>query len=767
MRCNRKYPTLKSDGSIIHLTGWLLDVYPDAAGMALWLVDEQGDRRLLHDPFHPAFYVAEPPTGLLAALTALHRCGHLLTLRRVERFELGASSPTLVHEATVRRPDHFMPLVRRLLREFSDSAFYHVDVPLPQRYCYERGLFPLARCRGEATADGIVQAIHATDSPWDTDYVLPPLRLLELSLDTAAPNPNHGGMAHLVVKLDGEERRLDGDDPAELLAGFDARLRRHDPDILLTDWGDSYILPRLERLAHQLARPLALNRDPTRRTEHRPPRSYFSYGRVLAHAGARTLYGRLHLDRRNSFILAEAGLAGLVEQCRVTKVPLQQMARTTTGTGITAMQLETAHRDGILIPYRKQRPEDFKSALELLHTDQGGLVFAPLTGYHEQVGELDFASMYPTIMTRFNLSPDTINCACCRDDPAARVPEIEHHACLRRDGLVPRTLRPLLEKRARYKRLLKASSDPLTRRMLDQRQTALKWLLVVSFGYLGYKNARFGRIEAHESVTAHSREILLQAKETAEAAGFRFLHAIVDSLWLQKPGAGRADYDALATAITARTGLPIVVEGLYRWIGFLPSRTDPKMPTPNQFVGLLDSGDLKIRGLEVRRSDTPRLVKRAQTEILDGFRRAHTLAQLCRQIPPVLDIVRAYRRLLREGRIETEDLVIATSLSQDPRLYRRPTRTAIAAQQLIGRGASLQPGDTIHYIMTDTDAACPDDRVRAAALADGAAGYDAAAYEALVLKAALALLVPFGWDLARLDAITNPGDQSATVSGGG
>lgn len=745
---------MKPGCSITRLTGWLLDVYPDAAGMALWVVEEHGPRRLVHDPFHPTFYVADPPAALLAVLTALHRRSDLLALRRVERFELGASRPLSVHEATVRQPDRFNSLVRRLLREFPDSAFYHVDVPLPQRYCYERNLFPLAHCEVEVTASGLVQAVRPLESPWDTDYTFPPLRLLELSLEAVSPNPNHGGPVHLLVRADGEERRLDGEAPADLLADLDTWLHRHDPDVLLTDWGDSYILPRLEQLAMRLAHPLALNRDGTRRIDRRPPRSYFSYGRILAHAGARLLFGRLHLDRHNSFILAEAGLAGLIEQCRVTKVFLQQMARTTTGTGITAMQLETAHRDGLLIPYRKQRPEDFKSALELLQTDQGGLVFAPIVGYHEQVGELDFASMYPAIMTRFNLSPDTLNCACCADDPAARVPEIGHHACRRRDGLVPRTLRPLLDKRARYKRLLKAAADPLARRLLDQRQTALKWLLVVSFGYLGYKNARFGRIEAHEAVTAHSREILLQAKEIAEAGGFRLLHAIVDSLWLQKPGADRADYETLAAAIAARTGLPISVEGLYRWIGFLPSRTDPRMPVPNQFVGLFESGSLKIRGLEVRRSDASRFVKQAQTEILECLRRARTVAQLRGCAPSVLDILRAYRRALRDGRVDLADLVIAKSLSQDPRHYRRPTRIAIAAQQLLGRGASLQPGETIHYIMTDTGAACPDDRVRAVPLIDGATGYDAAAYDTLLLKAALPLLAPLGWDLPQLDACT-------------
>jgi len=65
---------------------------------------------------------------------------------------------------------------------------------------------------------------------------------------------------------------------------------------------------------------------------------------------------------------------------------------------------------------------------------------------------------------------------------------------------------------------------------------ALKWLLVVCFGYLGYKNARFGKIESHEALTSISRELLLQAKETAESLGYTVLHMYIDCLWVQKPG---------------------------------------------------------------------------------------------------------------------------------------------------------------------------------------------------------------------------------------
>lgn len=734
---------------MIHIRGWLLDVYPAHDGMVVWLLSEDGRRFRVIDPFAPTFYLAAPPTRLVHILRLLQRSPWLTTTRQVERYELGALHPTAVMEITVHAPAQFTHITRRLIATCPDAQFFHVDVSLPQRYFYDRRLFPSAYCEVEMTADRRAHTIQALDSPWDTEYAMPPFTIMELSPDSDSPNPNHGRCGALVVRIDGEERVLEGDDPA-LIRRLDTLLTRHDPDILLTDWGDSFLLPRLIAVAQQLRLPLTLNRDEQRLVGTRKPRAYFSYGRIVSHAGARTLSGRLHLDRHNSFALAETGLAGLIEQARVAKVDLQHMARTTTGTGITSMQMETACRDGILIPYRKQEPERFTSALNLLHTDQGGLVFAPIVGYHEQVGELDFSSMYPSIMVRFNISPETMNCHCCRHDPVTQVPELHHHTCQRREGLVPRTLAPLLDKRARYKQLLTAA-NPLARTMLDQRQTALKWLLVVSFGYLGYKNARFGRIEAHESVTAYSRDILLQAKETAEQQGYRLLHAIVDSLWLQKPGATREDYDRLAQMITERTELPINVEGIYHWIGFLPSRVNPRLPVPNQFVGLFDHGGMKIRGIELRHSNAPVLVKQAQAELLRCLSDAQTLAELRDRIPAALQIIRSYRHSLHDGHATVEELAIATSLSRDPQTYRHRTLAMIAAHELLAKGVSLQAGDTIHYIITDANAAYPADRVRAVAGLDGTWSYDAVAYDALLCKAALAVLSPLGVTPADLD----------------
>src|SRR5208337_4421230 len=104
-------------------------------------------------------------------------------------------------------------------------------------------------------------------------------------------------------------------------------------------------------------------------------------------------------------------------------------------------------------------------------------------------------------------------------------------------------------KRSLYKKLKRDTINPAARLRYDQRQAALKWILVCSFGYLGFKNARFGKIDAHIATCAFSRQILRRAVEIAESRGFRLIHGIVDSMWLKKPGATPEQYEELCRTI--------------------------------------------------------------------------------------------------------------------------------------------------------------------------------------------------------------------------
>ena len=238
-------------------------------------------------------------------------------------------------------------------------------------------------------------------------------------------------------------------------------------------------------------------------------------------------------------------------------------------------------------------------------------------------------------MARFNISPETVNCKCCPDN---RVPEIGYSVCKKRRGLVPETVEPLIHKRVEYKKRIREMEEGPQREVYRRRQSAHKWLLVTCFGYLGYKNARFGRIEAHEAVTAYGRECLLHAKEIAENARvIGCLHANVDSRRGCKSGVQQKitpeanrqeDYDALLDEITRKTQIPIALEGIYRWVAFLPSRQDERMSVANRYFGIFDNGEIKMRGIETRRRDTPPFIVAAQMEMLKVLATAKSRQEL-------------------------------------------------------------------------------------------------------------------------------------------
>jgi DNA polymerase elongation subunit (family B) len=312
----------------------------------------------------------------------------------------------------------------------------------------------------------------------------------------------------------------------------------------------------------------------------------------------------------------------------------------------------------------------------------------------------------------------------------------------------------------------------------QERQNALKWMLVTCFGYLGYKNARFGRIEAHEAVTAYGRDKLLTAKEICEAAGFQVLHGLTDCLWLQKRGVtdtnspgvspgcrdgeraaptgaftikpaarqdtGAGELEALCQRISAATGVKLALEGVYRWICFLPSKQDPQRPVATRYFGVFADGSLKVRGLACRRRDTPPLVRRAQEALLAKLAEAGTPADLLARKPELMEMAEGFRQRLREGSIRPQDLVITRVLSQKVEDYKVDTPTALAARQLEAAGIHRQPGEKLRYVHVEKKGAPKECRVQAAPFLDTLDDYDVGHYLDLLERAIEEVMLPFG-----------------------
>jgi len=728
--------------------GWILDLYHKAGQMVIWLKKTDDSCVRLTDPWKPKIHVG----GSYRDLLDLACRPGLENAIFVERYEkAGDRERSRVLEIEVDGDREAVGLARKLeqVGRYSKFRFYDIDVPSPQMYLYNKGLFPLAFVEAEETSRGVNWTLK--DSRESIDYQLPPLRGIELQIKTEKIRKVRGfddKLSAVHFTRDEEILTIDSGDEVDKILGLVRAFRAEDPDVIVTHGGDSFIFPYLARRAQEygILDQLILGRDisPLRVYEVQG-HSYFSYGKILYRETAARLLGRLHVDQRNAYVSADCGLEGLFEVSRTCIMPIQRASRATIGTNMTSLQLYHAVKRNVLIPWNKNQPEELKNSGELVIADRGGFIYEPQIGIHDHVGELDFASLYPTLMTKMNLSGETVNCTCCHDS-TNRVPELEFNICERSAGIVPLSLKILLDKRARYKIAKKTAVDEELKTLYDRRQAALKWILVCSFGYLGFKNARFGKIDAHIATCAFSRKVLREAAALAEAHGFTLVHGIVDSFWLRKQEATRSEYEDLCREIRDKLRLPISFEGVYRWIVFLSSKMDSKVGVLNRYYGIFEDGTLKVRGIDLRRHDTPDIVRQCQNEMLEIFIKARNSNEFRLLIPSALKVLEKFVGSLRDGSVPLKDLVIVRNLSKNPDEYTHQVPQAIAARHLVAQGGSVHAGQQVSYILTrdQTRTAVPPEIV------DEGTVYDSERYVDLLCSSAANLLLPLGYDTKYL-----------------
>jgi len=743
--------------SLNPLKGWILDLYHSAPSqMTVWFITERGERVKFIDEFQPKMYVSGNIADLSKLTEKLRNSKSVAKWAYVEKYaDFMNDKKSKVLEITItdcRRRPHFARKVLRL-GGYEKFRLHNVDVPDVQTYLYERDVFPLAYVG--VTVQGKRLSYWLMDSVESVDYKLPPLRLLALQVQIAKKKiipAFSDGIESIILETNGKEIVISEGDEKQKILGMVEALQKEDPDVILTEGGDSFLFPYLAHraLVNGVLDRLILGREAVPlRAKRKHGRTFFSYGRVYFKAPMRRLYGRIHIDARNTFIYSTCGLQGLIEVSRTCRVPLHRGARASIGSIMSSLQLYQATKDDILIPWKKREPESYKSGWELLIADRGGFIFEPKLGIHDNVVEVDFASMFPTLMATRNISTETVLCKCCPNS-SLRVPELGYNVCRKREGIVPKTLWLILRKRVMYKELRNEVEDPELKEVYDQRQGALKWILVTCFGYLGYKNARFGKVDAHIAVCAFARDALLKTVRIAEERGFEVVHGIVDSLWLKKEGAEPRDYAELCGAVSREIGVSLNVEGRYKWIVFLPSKTHAGVPVLNRYYGVFDSGKIKVRGIEARRADTPKFIHDAQIDMIMVLAKARNSKEFIDRIPEALNVLRNYVKRLIEGNVPTEDLLIAKRLSLHPSKYAHDVLQAIAAKQLLKEGVEVSAGQTVQYLITNSQSKSAYRRVKPAQLLNANVHYDLQKYLNLLLSSAANILSPFGYSLEAL-----------------
>lgn len=644
---------------------------------------------------------------------------------------------------------------------------FDVDHAPESRWMHERGLWSM--CRLQVGPSGPILKPAEGDERWSVHYPDPGLRCLRLGVRATRVGHEPGLDDPLeAIRLGDEELACPkpGDPDAEraTLLRLGSRLGELDPDVILTQHGDRfdipYLLARIRRLG--LADRVWLGRapDPHPDAPDQPSKSIHTYGRWLYKTHAYYLRGRWHIDLAKKTLDSEddrKDVHGIVYLARVSNRRAQDVNRNGAGFALQQMQVDLATDWGVALPWKRNLVEDWKDAATLGAVDRGGQMMVPTPGIYGDVAACDFSGYYPSLVVRHNLSSDTLNCGCCPDGPV--VPELGYHVC-REQGHQSEILQRLWPHRRWAKAVLrKARStggvDAETLAKAKAVKSEHKALGVVCFGYFRYRNARFGCAEVHQAIQCLGRAGMTRAREVAQAEGYRMVHALTDCVFMQRDGVTRDEVLALARRITDEVGVPMDLEGIYRWLVLLPSKvhsTTSMVGVPNRYYGKFEDGGLKVRGIEVQRHITPSFLHDVQQAMLDVFQEADDPQGFLARIPRALRVAKNAAERLRRREVATEDLGLAVQARMAVEDYASNTGPKAALKRLRSAGTERKPGEYVKYVITRTDGPWTGRAIPVELLdqpspwfQDVQETYDVDAYLRLLARQVETMLAPFGY----------------------
>jgi DNA polymerase elongation subunit (family B) len=396
-------------------------------------------------------------------------------------------------------------------------------------------------------------------------------------------------------------------------------------------------------------------------------------------------------DSELTFKLGEVLLPQIFEISRTVGQVLFDISRMTYGQLVEWYLSRKAGEKGEIIP-NQPKYEEIQERRKKTYV--GGFVKEPALGIHEKIAVLDFRSLYPSLIVSFNISPETLNCQCCKGD-GHKVPELNYWFCKKREGFVPSVLKEIIQKRADLKKKLKTiPKDSFEYKVLDNRQYALKIIANATYGYFGFPASKWYSKESAESCAAFGRYWIKETIKEAEKEGFSVIYADTDSLFLKKTASIEKEIDEFLKKINQKFPgiLELELQGFYERGIFIPRGT---YGTAKKRYALIDKdGNLLIRGLETVRRDWCHLAKEVQRKVLEFVLKEKDVEGAKKYVKEVIN-------KLRKREISLKDLVIYEELTKPLEEYKLISPHVMAAKKLKERGIEVGEGQVIMFVIQE------------------------------------------------------------------
>lgn len=533
-----------------------------------------------------------------------------------------------------------------------------------------------------------------------------------------------------IITGDKEFKQKKGYNEKIILMEFAEFFESYNPDVLSMAYGYSR-LPYLDSRLKKHGIKCRLHRWSDAPIKYRGGKSFFSYGSVRYQDFSVKLRGRFLVDT-STMAGHECGIEGFIELCQLSGNLFQNVVSRSFGAAFQSALVREMVKQNYIVPY-KEKPIEIPVRMHtFVKTDRVGYTYDPIVGFHKNVAEIDFSSMYPWVIYNHNISAETVRCS---KGPFEKVPGLPLKISLRKKGLVPIAIKGFLDRRMYYKR------NPT---IVNKKKAAgLKWVLVSSYGYCRFREFKLGLAGTHMAIGAFARETLLESAKVAEGYGYKILHGIIDSLYIQKKGINEEDIDEFCEELQLLTGIPVESEGIFKWIVFLPSVNNPDRPVPTRYFGVYKNGEIKARGIEVRQKSAPIYIKKFQEMVIEMIAKCDNEYEIRGQFDNYCTLLRRFVMALPNA--NSSHLISRLQLTKTDYEKNIPQKAIVNA--LRKKGYSVMPGMVIRFIMTNKGPVLPENfntKLNSSNMQDSNS-IDVSYYKKSLSRALFSIMQPFGY----------------------
>jgi len=394
-------------------------------------------------------------------------------------------------------------------------------------------------------------------------------------------------------------------------------------------------------------------------------------------------------DSQLTFRLAKILLPQILELTRIVSQSIFDTSRMMYSQLVEWFYTKWAKKTNRIVPNQPKFEEIIRRQKE---TYLGGYVKEPEAGIHENIAVVDFASLYPSIISTYNVSLETLCCSCCKNN-GFRIEELNTWFCKKRRGFESEIIENLLKEREKLKkRMREFNQESLEYNLLDNRQKALKIIANASYGYYAFSASKWYSKECAQAVTWWGRFWIKKVMERAKREGFSVIYGDTDSAFLGLNKKSKEELlDFLKKTNKILPGiLKIELEDFYLRGIFIPKET--KGIAKKRYALIDEKKRLKIRGLEKVRRDWSNLAKNLQEKILYLILEKKAVSEAAKLVKKKIED-------LKELKVKLQDLVVYEQITKPLSKYKLISPHVAAAKKLEEKGIPVREGSVVGFVI--------------------------------------------------------------------